>query len=198
MVSKQRSLEPRGTEGAPTEEALGVPLNIIEEADTGHRFVVYTSKDGIEIDVRFHGDEPWFTQLQLAEMFGVDVRTVSGHIKKFIADGELGESVIRDFRITAKDGKIYPVNHYALDVAFYVGYRVTQARAYFFVSGLLRSSSASPQKHLLSTCGGWKTQTASQTISKNYSNKFATSVRRKSGCGLAFSSLPHSAATTAQ
>ncbi len=125
-------VDPAEVDQASAEGELGAPLKVIEQADTGDRFVVYTSKDGTELDIRFQGADPWFTQLQLAEMFGVNVRTVSEHIKKFLVDGEIDESVIRDFRITAADGKIYPVNHYALDVAFYVGYRVNSREGVLF------------------------------------------------------------------
>jgi hypothetical protein len=111
---------------------VGVPIRVIEEAATGHRFVIYTSKNGIEFDIRFDGSDPWFTQLQLAEMFGVTVPTVNSHIKKFMTDGELGDSVIRDFDITARDGRPYSVKHYGLDVAFYVGYRVNSREGALF------------------------------------------------------------------
>jgi hypothetical protein len=114
------------------DDLMGVPIRVIEEAATGHRFVIYTSKNGIEFDIRFDGSDPWFTQLQLAEMFGVNVRTVSDHIKKFHADGELDGSVIRDFRITARDGRSYSIQHYGLDVAFYVGYRVNSREGALF------------------------------------------------------------------
>jgi hypothetical protein len=109
-----------------------MPLRVVEEADTGHRFLVYTSKTGMEFDIRFEGDEPWFTQLQLAEMYGVKVPTINVHIKRFMADGEIDASVIRDFQITAKDGKTYQVKHYGLDVAFYVGYRVNSREGMLF------------------------------------------------------------------
>ena len=125
-------VEPKEVSQAVLKEEIGLPLRVIEEANTGHRFLVYTSKAGIEFDIRFDGEEPWFTQLQLAEIYGVDVRTVSHHIKKFLDDGELDESVIRNFRITAADGKPYDVNHYALDVAFYVGYRVNSREGMLF------------------------------------------------------------------
>lgn len=54
------------------------------------------------------------------------------HVNKFIADGELGDSVTRKFRVTAADGKPYDTTHYALDVAFYVGYRVNSAAGVLF------------------------------------------------------------------
>ena len=43
----------------------------------------------------------------MAELFDVDVRTVSGHLKNIFANNELQEdSVIRNFLITATDGKL--------------------------------------------------------------------------------------------
>ena len=43
------------------------------------------------------------------------MRTVNYHLKKIFADSELQEdSVIRNFRITAADGKIYNTKHYSL------------------------------------------------------------------------------------
>ena len=41
------------------------PLQVVEDHDTGHRFVVYTAKDGIRLELRFDGDEPWFTPYEL-------------------------------------------------------------------------------------------------------------------------------------
>ena len=124
--------EPKEVADVALADVIGAPLKVVEEADTGHRFVIYTSKRGIEFDIRFEGSEAWFTQLQLAEMFGVNVRTVNEHIKNFRAAGEIDDSVIRNFRITAKDGKAYDVQHYGLDVAFYVGYRVNSAEGVLF------------------------------------------------------------------
>lgn len=131
-IERFAQTDPKEVTEAALEEQIGMPLRIIEEADTGHRFVVYTSKRGVEFDIRFDGNEPWFTQLQLAEMFGVAVSTVNGHIKKFMSDGELTDSVIRDFHITARDGREYAVKHYGLDAAFYVGYRVNSKEGVLF------------------------------------------------------------------
>ncbi len=42
----------------------------------------------------------------MAELFGVDVRTVNEHLKNIFKTGELNEdSVIRNFRTTAANGK---------------------------------------------------------------------------------------------
>ena len=111
------------------------PLTIVEDADTGHRFVVYAGKEGLRFELRFDGDEPWFTQLQLAEIFGVDVRTINEHIQKFRDDAELDEATIRKFRIVRQEGnrKVNrEIEHYGLDVAFYVGYRVNSREGQLF------------------------------------------------------------------
>jgi hypothetical protein len=107
-------------------------LSVIEDVETGNRFVVYTTASGTQLEPRFDGVEPWFTQKDLAAMYGVGIPTVNEHIKRFLDDGELDEAVIRDFRITASDGKSYAVKHYGLDVAFYVGYRVNSTEGKLF------------------------------------------------------------------
>lgn len=113
-------------------ESKDEPLRMLEDAGSGQRFVVYTTKNGVRLDLRFDGEQPWFTQANLAEMYGVTVPTVNEHLKKFLEDGELDESVIRKFRITARDGKTYDTNHYGLDAAFYVGYRVNSREGVLF------------------------------------------------------------------
>jgi hypothetical protein len=69
------------------------------------------------ISVRLDEETVWLTQEQMAELFKKDVRTVSEHIRNIFDEGELlADSVIRDFRITAADGKQYATQHYNLDV----------------------------------------------------------------------------------
>src|SRR5262245_25403600 len=80
------------------------PLDVIEDPETGNRFVVYTTKAGVHLELHFDGEEPWFTQLQIADIFGVSVSTVNEHIAKFFADGELDAATIRKFRIVRQEG----------------------------------------------------------------------------------------------
>jgi hypothetical protein len=61
----------------------------------------------------------------MGQLFGKDKRTISEHISNIFSEGELEEnSVVRNFRTTAADGKNYATNHYNLDVIISVGYRV--------------------------------------------------------------------------
>ncbi len=88
--------------------------------------VIYTAKDGhIELEVSLAEETVWVTQKQLAELFDKNIRTISEHINNIFQEAELEESsVVRNFRITAADGKSYEAKHYNLDVAISVGYRV--------------------------------------------------------------------------
>lgn len=80
--------------------------------------LIYQNPDGnIKIDVRLEEETVWLSQAQMAELFGKDKRTVREHISNIFTKGELDEnSVVRNFRTTAADGKNYPTNHYNLDV----------------------------------------------------------------------------------
>lgn len=88
--------------------------------------IIYQNKDGnIKIDVRLEEETVWLTQAQLCELFQKSKATISEHIKNVFEEGELNEnSVVRNFRTTAADGKNYDTNFYNLDVIISVGYRV--------------------------------------------------------------------------
>ena len=90
-----------------------------------------TGEDGIEI--RYENENIWLTQKKMAELYGVDVRTVNYHIKHILRDSELQEeAVIRKFRITAEDGKNYDTKHYSLEMIISVGFKVNSERAVQF------------------------------------------------------------------
>ena len=98
-------------------------------ADPGE-FLFYQTDDGqTRIQVRVEGETVWLSQKVMAELFQKDVRTISEHIRNIFDEGELQEApVIRNFRITAADGKQYDTQHYNLDVIISVGYRVKSLR----------------------------------------------------------------------
>ena len=69
--------------------------------------LLYQTEDGqTRLEVRLFNETVWLTQKKMAELFQKNVRTINEHIKNIFAEGELkAESVIRNFRITADDGK---------------------------------------------------------------------------------------------
>lgn len=93
--------------------------------------ILYRTATGdVRVEVLFEGETLWLTQKQIAELFDVDVRTVSEHFQTILSSGELQEdSVIRKIRNTATDGKSYLTNFYHLDAIIAVGYRVNSLRA---------------------------------------------------------------------
>jgi hypothetical protein len=94
--------------------------------ENNSEILLYKTEDGeIKIDVYFEEETVWLTQMQLCELFDKSKATVSEHIKHIFEEGELIEnSVVRNFRTTAQDGKLYNTNFYNLDVIISVGYRV--------------------------------------------------------------------------
>lgn len=92
--------------------------------------VLYQTSDGkAALDVRLAGNTVWLSQKQMGDLFDKNVRTISEHIRNVFKEGELDEpSVIRNFRITAADGKSYDTQFYNLDVIISVGYRVKSKR----------------------------------------------------------------------
>jgi len=88
--------------------------------------LIYQQDDGsFATEVRLDGDTVWLSQKQMAELFDKNIRTISEHIRNIFKEGELQEqAVVRNYRITADDGKNYDTTHYGLDVIISVGYRV--------------------------------------------------------------------------
>lgn len=97
----------------------------IEKIKKGE-IIIYNSDNGqAKIEVILENETVWLTQKQMSELFDKGLPTINEHIKNVFKEGELDEnSVIRKFRITAKDGKSYETNFYNLDVIISVGYRV--------------------------------------------------------------------------
>jgi hypothetical protein len=98
--------------------------------DQSSQIILYQTDDGkTKVEVKMAGETVWLTQKLMAELFDVTVPTVNEHLKNIFLMQELDEnSVIRNFRITASDGKDYDTKHYNLDAIISVGYRVNSLR----------------------------------------------------------------------
>lgn len=92
--------------------------------------ILYQTADGrTKIDVKLENETVWLTQTQLCLLFDKSKSTISEHISNIFKEGELvEESVVRNFRTTATDGKPYDTKFYNLDVIISVGYRVKSQR----------------------------------------------------------------------
>lgn len=96
-------------------------------------FVAANGDDKNSVEVRYEDENIWITQKMLAILYEVETNTINYHIKKIFEDSELEEdSVIRNFRITASDGKSYDTKHYNLQMIIAVGFKVNSERAVQF------------------------------------------------------------------
>ena len=94
-------------------------------------FIATTGEGGVEA---VYADENiWLSQKMMGTLYNVETHTVNYHLKKIFTDSELDEnSVVRNFRITAQDGKNYTTQHYNLSAIIAVGYKVNSERAVQF------------------------------------------------------------------
>lgn len=109
-------------------------------------FLIFTGQAGEQsIEARYEDETVWLTQKLMAELFAVDVRTVSEHLKNIYDSGELArEATLRKFRTVQTEGSrevARNVDFYNLDAIISVGYRVNSVRATQFrqwATGVLR------------------------------------------------------------
>ena len=75
----------------------------------------------------------WLNQKKIAELFGVDLRTISEHLQNIYASGELTEqATLRKIRRVQREGNrevSREIEFYNLDAIISVGYRVNSAQA---------------------------------------------------------------------
>ena len=104
--------------------------NLPERRATGSEIVFYETEDGRgRIEVRLEDNTVWLTQRLMAELFQTTVANVNIHLKNIFAEGEVDEgSAIKEYLITAADGKGYRTKLYNLDAILAVGYRVRSER----------------------------------------------------------------------
>ena len=94
-------------------------------------FIAATGK--ADVEAIYADENVWLTQKMLGVLYNVETHTVNYHLKKIFQDHELAEiSVIRNFRITAADGKTYDTKHYNLSAIIAVGYKTNSERAVQF------------------------------------------------------------------
>lgn len=85
------------------------PKNITSIRSSAAEYLTFVAASGQGgVEAVYADDDVWLSQKMMGDLYGVNVRTVSEHLKNIFFDNELEqESVIRNFRITAADGKNY-------------------------------------------------------------------------------------------
>ncbi|MBR1413639.1 MAG: virulence RhuM family protein [Bacilli bacterium] len=94
-----------------------------------NNFLIYEDNSNVKVEVLLQDENIWLTQSQIGNLFNKAKSTINEHIKNIFEEGELIEnSVVRNFRTTANDGKNYNVNYYNLDMIIAIGFRVKSNR----------------------------------------------------------------------
>lgn len=112
------------------------PVSIRSSAAEYLTYVAAVGGSEQSVEMRYEDENVWLTQKKMAELYGVDVRTVNDHISKILADGELPENpTIRNFRIVQTEGSRQvsrEIMHYNLQMIIAVGFKVNNERAVQF------------------------------------------------------------------
>lgn len=98
------------------------------------QLIIYYSDDGkSNVSLLARDNMVWLNQSQMAELFATSVPNINTHINNVLKDAELNaDSVIKDYLITAADGKKYTVKFYSLQMILAVGFRIRNPRGVQF------------------------------------------------------------------
>jgi hypothetical protein len=101
--------------------------------DEGELIFYQTSEGAVRVEMLYELESFWMNQKRIAELFGVDVRTVSYHLKEIYDSGELTpEATLRKlWRVQTEGNREVnrEIEFYNLDAIISVGYRVNSAQA---------------------------------------------------------------------
>lgn len=96
-------------------------------------FVASGGSSETSVEMRYEDENIWLTQKMMATLYDVSVPAINQHLKRVFADNELNESaVIKEYLITASDGKTYNTKHYNLQAIIAVGFKIENERAVQF------------------------------------------------------------------
>lgn len=92
----------------------------------GELILYRTADDAVRVEVLYESETFWLDQRRMAELFGVDVRTVSYHLKEVYASGELspGATLRRIWRVQREGNREVrrEIEFYNLDAIISVGW----------------------------------------------------------------------------
>ena len=96
--------------------------------------ILYQTPGGmVRIEVLYEAESFWLNQKKIAELFGVDLRTISYHLGEIYTSGELvPEATLRKiWRVQTEGNREVrrEIEFYNLDAIISVGYRVNSAQA---------------------------------------------------------------------
>jgi len=109
------------------------PIDLIRSSSAEYlTFISATGGDEQSIEMQYEGENIWMTQKMMAALYGISVSAINQHLKRLITDSEIDKSVIKQYLITATDGKEYQTAHYNLQTIISVGFKVENEKAVQF------------------------------------------------------------------
>ena len=107
--------------------------NLPDDSFEGELIFYQASEGAVRVEVLYEQETFWMNQKRIAELFGVEIHTVSYHLKEIYASGELTpEATLRKIRRVQTEGNREvrrEIEFYNLDAIISVGYRVNSAQA---------------------------------------------------------------------
>jgi hypothetical protein len=104
-----------------------------EKPHEGELILYQTQEGAVRIEVLYQSDTFWLNQKRIAELFGVELPTISYHLTEVYDSGELSrEATLRKIRRVQKEGSrevSREIEFYNLDAIISVGYRVNSTQA---------------------------------------------------------------------
>jgi hypothetical protein len=104
-----------------------------EKPNEGELIFYQTPEGTVRVEVLYADETFWLNQKKIAELFGVEVPTISYHLKEIYDSGELRpEATIRKIQRVQREGNrdvSREIEFYNLDAIISVGYRVNSAQA---------------------------------------------------------------------
>lgn len=99
----------------------------------GELILYRTANDAVRIEVLYETETFWLDQKRIAQLFGVELPTISYHLKEIYGSGELvRESTLRRILRVQREGTRdvrREIEFYNLDAIISVGYRVNSSQA---------------------------------------------------------------------
>ena len=103
------------------------------EPNEGELILYQTPEGTVRIEVLYESETFWLNQKRIAELFGVEIHTISYHLKEIYESRELSpEATLRKIRRVQIEGSrkvTREIEFYNLDAIISVGYRVNSAQA---------------------------------------------------------------------
>ncbi len=113
----------------PIEDNKMKPVRLTEDGETGDRFLVYSTQNGVEVQLQYEGNDLWMTQSQIADLYGVTRPNIVMHLTNIYSENELKKKATsKESLLVRNEGNrrvSRSVTLYNLDIIISVGYRVS-------------------------------------------------------------------------